>query len=101
MKRTWLIVACAALLTALRLIWAFALEPASLTTQGHELAVPQWNAELSNLRVAVLPDLHMGSPFKGISKLERIVLLSFRFPSPCATTHRLSRREAYGTARNH
>jgi predicted MPP superfamily phosphohydrolase len=47
-----------------------------LTAQEHELSVPYWNAELAGLRIAVLADLHVGSPFNGISKLERIVELT-------------------------
>jgi predicted MPP superfamily phosphohydrolase len=76
-RRTRLIVVCAALLTTLGLgIWAFGFEPASLTTQEHELSIPHWSAELAGLRIAVLPDLHVGSPFNGISKLEKIVELT-------------------------
>ena len=59
-------------------LWAFALEPASLTTQQHKLLIPNWSPELSGLRVAVLADLHVGSPFNGISKLHRIVELTNR-----------------------
>ena len=59
-------------------LWAFALEPASLTTATHTLLIPNWSPELSGLRVAVLADLHVGSPFNGISKLHRIVELTNR-----------------------
>ena len=76
MKRVRFI-AAAGLVTAFGLgIWAFAFEPASLTTQKHELFIPHWNAELAGLRVAVLADLHVGSPFNGISKLHKIVELT-------------------------
>src|SRR3982074_2495936 len=69
--------AAAIVATALGLgAWAFALEPASLTTQKHELAIPHWDARLAGLRVAVLADLHVGSPFNGISKLNDIVELT-------------------------
>ena len=57
-------------------VWAFAFEPASLTTRTHELFIPDWSAELAGLRVAVLADLHVGSPFNGIAKLEKIVQLT-------------------------
>jgi predicted MPP superfamily phosphohydrolase len=53
--------------------WAFAWEPASLTTRAHRLHIPHWRAELAGLRVAVLADLHVGSPFNGMSKLAEIV----------------------------
>jgi predicted MPP superfamily phosphohydrolase len=76
MKRGRLI-AATVLATALALgIWAFAFEPASLTTRKHELSIPHWSAELAGLRIAVLADLHVGSPFNGISKLNEIVELT-------------------------
>jgi predicted MPP superfamily phosphohydrolase len=57
-------------------IWAFGFEPASLTTRKYDLSIPHWNAELAGLRIAVLADLHVGSPFNGISKLNEIVELT-------------------------
>jgi predicted MPP superfamily phosphohydrolase len=65
------------LLVALILgLWAFVFEPASLTAPQYRLAIPHWSSGLSGLRVAVLADLHVGSPFNGIAKLERIVDLT-------------------------
>jgi hypothetical protein len=52
-------------------LWAFWLEPASLTVAEQELSL-EWPGERS-LRVAVLADLHVGSPFNGIAKLRRVV----------------------------
>jgi uncharacterized protein len=52
-------------------LWAFWLEPASLTVAEHELRLG-WPAE-GSLRVAVLTDLHVGSPFNGIAKLRATV----------------------------
>jgi predicted MPP superfamily phosphohydrolase len=52
-------------------LWAFVLEPASLRVRQHRLSVPHWSA--GRLRIAVLADLHVGSPFNGIDKLRRIV----------------------------
>jgi predicted MPP superfamily phosphohydrolase len=51
--------------------WAFWLEPARLTVleQTIELRGPA----PGTLRVAVLTDLHVGSPFNGIAKLREIV----------------------------
>lgn len=51
--------------------WAFWWEPASLRTEEARPPVP-WPAARP-LRVAVLTDLHVGSPFNGIAKLRRIV----------------------------
>jgi uncharacterized protein len=53
--------------------WAFWLEPASLTVREQTLRLRGWQAPLSGLRVAVVTDLHTGSPFNGLDKLERIV----------------------------
>src|SRR5262245_13908224 len=76
MKRSR-IVHIAALAAALALAaWAFVIEPASLTARQHDLAIPRWSADLAGLRVAVLADLHVGSPFNGLAKLEKIVELT-------------------------
>jgi len=53
--------------------WAFALEPAHLTDRTIALSPPGWPSACGGLRVAVLADLHVGSPFNGLDKLERIV----------------------------
>lgn len=53
--------------------WAFVLEPSSLAAKHYALPLPGWPAELDGLKVAVLADLHVGSPYVGIDKLERIV----------------------------
>jgi uncharacterized protein len=57
-------------------VWSFALEPASLTTRHYRLSIPHWHADLAWLRIAVLADLHVGSPFNGIPKLHEIVAIT-------------------------
>jgi len=52
--------------------WAFWLEPASLRTAEYRLALPHWPAACSGLRVAVLADLHVGSPWNGLDNLARV-----------------------------
>lgn len=54
-------------------LWTFWLEPASLRYEEYDIQVPAWPAECSGLRVAVLADLHVGSPFNRLPKLDRIV----------------------------
>ena len=49
--------------------WAVWLEPASLTTDEVTLNLP-WRSPRP-LRVAVLTDLHVGSPFNGLPKTRR------------------------------
>ena len=67
-RRTAVIVGCVAVTLAL---WAFWLEPARLTVAEHELSL-DWPGDRS-LRVAVLTDLHVGSPFNGLAKLHSTV----------------------------
>jgi heme A synthase len=72
-RRTWAwraagVVGCLVVTLAL---WAFWLEPASLTVAEHELSL-DWPGDRS-LRVAVLTDLHIGSPFNGMGKLHSTV----------------------------
>jgi uncharacterized protein len=54
-------------------LWAFWLEPASLHNENHVITLPSWPAKCDGVRVALLADLHVGSPFNGTDKLERIV----------------------------
>jgi predicted MPP superfamily phosphohydrolase len=51
--------------------WAFWLEPASLTVTEERLALDSFSG--GPIRIAVLSDLHIGSPFNGIDKLRDIV----------------------------
>lgn len=54
-------------------LWAFWIEPAWLTTHKCVLQLPQWHAEHRGLKVAILTDLHIGSPHTGIEKLQQVV----------------------------
>jgi len=54
-------------------LWAFWLEPASLRVATYRLNLPRWPAACSGLSVAVISDLHVGSPFNGVVNLERVV----------------------------
>ncbi len=51
--------------------WALWLEPASLVVAEERIALP-WSTRAA-LRIAVLTDLHVGSPFNGVGKLRRTV----------------------------
>jgi predicted MPP superfamily phosphohydrolase len=48
-------------------------EPASLRIREHRLAIPGWPAKRSGMRIALLSDLHVGSPFNGPGKLKEVV----------------------------
>lgn len=54
-------------------LWAFVLEPSSLVVNRYELLLPLWPEEQDGLLIALLSDLHVGSPFNGVEKLEEIV----------------------------
>jgi predicted MPP superfamily phosphohydrolase len=72
MSKRWIAVAFLLVIAALG-AWAFWLEPASLKVQEHTLNIPRWPRSLDGLRIAVLADLHTGSPFNGVAKLQEIV----------------------------
>jgi uncharacterized protein len=61
---------CAALAVG---AWPFWLEPRRLVFREERLDVPHWPAELSDLRLAVLSDLHVGSPYWGLERLAELV----------------------------
>ena len=69
------VVGCAVVLAALVVLalWAFWLEPASVEVSRVSLRVPRWHAEHRELKLAVLTDLHVGSPYVGLEKLARVV----------------------------
>ena len=54
---------------ALRALW---LEPASLRVATYRLNIPRWPPACDGLRVAVLADLHVGSPWNGRDRLAEI-----------------------------
>jgi uncharacterized protein len=51
-------------------IWAFGIEPGMLVVRHARMELPGWKSEL---RIAVLSDLHIGSPHVGLDKLRTIV----------------------------
>ena len=59
------LVACAA--------WAFWLEPRRLVFRELRLDVPRWPAELGDLRLALISDLHIGSPYWDLERLGQLV----------------------------
>jgi predicted MPP superfamily phosphohydrolase len=53
--------------------WAFWIEPQRLVVHEETLDVPHWPEELRGFRLALLSDLHVGSPYWGLTELERLV----------------------------
>ena len=69
-----MLVACLIVLGCVALtcgLWAFWFEPASLSTVEERINLPGFT--LRPLRVAILTDLHVGSPFNGRTKLRQTV----------------------------
>jgi predicted MPP superfamily phosphohydrolase len=57
-------------------LWAFGFEPASLRNETRRVSPARWPVQCQGFRIAVLADLHVGSPFNGPEKLREIVALT-------------------------
>ena len=53
--------------------WTFYFEPSSLEVRRYELALANWPQHLDGFEIALLSDLHVGSPYYGLDKLEEVV----------------------------
>jgi len=72
--RAWrTVLAVTAAVALLLAVWAFWLEPRRLVVRDVALTVPGWSMAHNGLRVALLADLHVGSPHHGLTTLRRIV----------------------------
>lgn len=71
--RVFAVLAFVAVLLALQAFW---LEPASLRLGFHEIPAPASLRALAPLRIAVIADLHAGSPHIGTEKIDRVVALA-------------------------
>ncbi len=58
--------------------WSLYLEPSSFGVRRYVIQVPEWSAANPALRIAVLGDLHVGSPFNDLVKLRKIVEVTNR-----------------------
>jgi hypothetical protein len=54
-------------------VWAFVIEPSQIVTKHTTIALRHWHKEHDNLKVAILTDLHVGSPHIDLPKLQVIV----------------------------
>lgn len=55
------------------MLWVFGVEPQRLVVRSAELEIPHWTGSCDGLRVAVVADLHVGSPLNGLDNLTRVV----------------------------
>src|SRR5947207_12573126 len=60
-------------LVAFVALWAFWFEPQRLVVRKVDLRLPAWPSRLAGLRVALLADLHVGSPYWDLDALTRLV----------------------------
>ena len=54
-------------------VWGFGIEPGRLLVEETEIALPSCPAALDGLRIAILTDLHVGSPHNGLDRLDDVV----------------------------
>jgi uncharacterized protein len=54
-------------------VWALFIEPRRLVVRNVALEVPRWPREHAGLRVALLSDLHVGSPHWGLERVRELV----------------------------
>ena len=75
-KKRILLIAAAVLALTLVLIgiWAFFIEPNRLVLKEEKIELANWPSGFDNLKIAVLSDLHVGSPFIDAEKLHYITL---------------------------
>ncbi|MCB1021571.1 MAG: metallophosphoesterase [Acidobacteria bacterium] len=69
-RRIWIAITLFGLVLG---IWGFWWEPSSLRVRRDSVEVPRWPEALDSMRVAVLTDLHIGSPYKGLDSLRKLV----------------------------
>lgn len=55
------------------LAWVFFIEPNRLVVKESTIQVSNWPAQIAGLRIALISDIHAGSPFIDQSKLQQIV----------------------------
>jgi predicted MPP superfamily phosphohydrolase len=54
-------------------LYTVVIEPSRLVVNQSELEIPNWPRALSGTRVALLSDLHIGSPFWSLARLKELV----------------------------
>jgi predicted MPP superfamily phosphohydrolase len=54
-------------------LWAFWWEPSRLGVVEQTIAVEPWHREHAGLKIAVMSDLHVGAPYRDLSRLKDVV----------------------------
>ncbi len=73
LRRTRLTVGILVAIFAGLAAWTFWWEPSTLTVVHQTIAIHPWHPEHAGLKVAVISDLHVGSPFRDVGKLKQLV----------------------------
>jgi|SRR5688572_8120591 len=72
-RRLWWSVLALLFVVLALMVWGFVIEPRRLVIREVALTLPDWPRGNDRLRVAVLTDLHVGSPHHGVARLRSIV----------------------------
>lgn len=72
-RRRWIIRGPVLAIAAVLALWAFVIGPRRLVVHRETLALPRWSSQHDGLKVALLSDLHVGSPHWGIDRLRELV----------------------------
>jgi len=75
-RRVRIVLALLLLSVLLTAIWATLIEPNRLIVRHVSIRIADWPSDLRGLRIAVIGDIHAGSPFIDEKKLRRIVDLT-------------------------
>jgi predicted MPP superfamily phosphohydrolase len=54
-------------------VWSFVIEPNSLVVNEVPMTLTGWPPDFNNLKIAIISDLHVGSPYINAKKLEQVV----------------------------
>jgi len=73
MKRIRFVVALCVVVVSALAVYSLLIEPARLLRKRADLDVPRWPRSLAGLRVALLSDLHVGSPHWGPDRTRELV----------------------------
>jgi uncharacterized protein len=107
-KRVRVTLAIIPLLVACFFFWAFLVEPNRLVVRQETITIDKWPKELSDLKIAVISDIHIGGWFIDDKKLrlivertnqlqpEMIVILGDYMSGESSTSHRVE-PEVFGT----
>ena len=53
--------------------WAFWWEPSTLTQKQYDIALNPWPSSCDGFKIAVIADLHVGSPYNDLERLTEAV----------------------------